>query len=85
MDPKDEVIQCPTLRAELEPRDSPFMWNNYHGGGFTSDQDRVLLQSVYFANRSSAGVHSQDRLELLSHMREVSFRADKQEPDTADM
>jgi hypothetical protein len=73
--PDDEVITCPTLRDELEPRESPFLRNNYHGGGFTSDADRVLLQSVYFADRHSAGINSQDKLELLAQQfRQASFQ-----------
>ncbi|KAL4540856.1 hypothetical protein Ndes2526B_g05416 [Nannochloris sp. 'desiccata'] len=61
-----EVLLCPTLRDVLEARPSPFMLNNYHGGGFVSDEDRVDLQAVHFASRRSAGVGSQNRLDALA-------------------
>lgn len=60
-----DVLPCPTLRDVLEPRPSPFVLNNYHGGGFVSDEDRVELQAVHFASRSSAGIGSQNRLDVL--------------------
>lgn len=59
------VLRCPTLRDVLEPRPSPFVVNNYHGGGFVSDEDRVDLQAVHFASRQSAGMGSHDRLHQL--------------------
>ena len=62
----EDVLPCPTLRDVLEPRPSPFLINNYHGGGFVSDEDRVDLQAVHFASSRSAGVGSQGRLDLLN-------------------
>ena len=82
----DEVIVCPTLRDQLEPRDSPFLKGNYHGGGFTSDSDRVLLQSVYFKDNTSAGHVSQDRLEELSRrLKSVSMDAENLDEATSDL
>ncbi|KAK2076299.1 hypothetical protein QBZ16_000823 [Prototheca wickerhamii] len=82
----DEVIVCPTLRDQLEPRDSPFLKGNYHGGGFTSDSDRVLLQSVYFKDNTSAGHVSQDRLEELSRrLKSVSMAAENLDEATSDL
>lgn len=60
------VLPCPTLRDHLEPRPSPFMLSNYHGGGFVSDDDRVDLQAVHFASRASAGVRSHTELDKLA-------------------
>lgn len=60
------VLPCPTLRDMLEPRPSPFMHSNYHGGGFVSDADRVDLQAVHFASRASAGVGSHTELDKLA-------------------
>lgn len=60
-----EVLTCPTLRGSLEPRPSPFLVDNYHGGGFVSDEDRVDLQAVHFASRKSAGSRSQGKLDEL--------------------
>uniref|UniRef100_A0A1D2A0K5 Phosphofructokinase domain-containing protein n=2 Tax=Auxenochlorella protothecoides TaxID=3075 RepID=A0A1D2A0K5_AUXPR len=82
----DEVITCPTLRSKLQARESPFLRGNYHGGGFTSDNDRVLLQSVYFADRHSAGNRSQDRLEALSvQMKKASFKNAAIDDATSDL
>jgi 6-phosphofructokinase 1 len=71
MDGNSDVLLCPTLRDVLEPRPSPFMLNNYHGGGFVSDEDRVDLQAVHFASRRSAGVGSQTRLDALGSGKDV--------------
>ena len=60
-----DVLKCPSLRDVLEPRPSPFVSHNYHGGGFVSDEDRVDLQAVHFASQKSAGVGSQGRLDML--------------------
>jgi 6-phosphofructokinase 1 len=73
-----DVLSCNTLRHVLEPRQSPFMLNNYHGGGFVSDEDRVDLQAVHFASRRSAGVGSHDRLDELGgylHLPPCALRA----------
>ncbi|GAB4820285.1 hypothetical protein N2152v2_007331 [Parachlorella kessleri] len=43
------VLNCPTLRKQLEPRPSPFLAHNYFGGGFVSDKDRVCLESLVHA------------------------------------
>ena len=67
-----DVLPCPTLRDVLEPRPSPFMINNYHGGGFVSDADRVDLQAVHFASRRSAGIGSHNRLDVL-HNKEAGY------------
>ncbi|KAI3436493.1 hypothetical protein D9Q98_005910 [Chlorella vulgaris] len=56
------IIHCPTLRDELTARPSPFIKNNYFGGGFVSDQDRVCLQSIKFATERSAGSRSHNNL-----------------------
>lgn len=60
-----DVLPCPTLRDILQPRPSPFLDNNYHGGGFVSDEDRVDLQAIHFASHRSAGWRSHDRLDAL--------------------
>lgn len=60
--PDDDVFFCPTLRDLSEERPSPFLANNYHGGGFVSDDDRVDIQSVHFASSASAGMRSQGKL-----------------------
>ena len=61
-----DVFFCPTLRDSLEERPSPFLENNYHGGGFVSDDDRVDMQSVHFASKKSAGRRSQGKLTELA-------------------
>ena len=61
----EDVLACPDLRDVLEPRLSPFVLDNYHGGGFVSDEDRVDLQAVHFASRRSAGSGSQGKLDEL--------------------
>ena len=43
-------------------RGSPFLANNYHGGGFVCDDDRVDIQSVHFATSQSSGARSQGKL-----------------------
>lgn len=37
-------------------RPSPFVAHNNYGGGFVSDEDRVMLQSLIYASPASAGV-----------------------------
>jgi len=58
-----DVLVCPTLRDVLEPHPSPFILENYHGGGFVSDEDRVELQAVRFASSRSAGSRSQGKFD----------------------
>lgn len=41
------MIEIPTLRDHLTPQPSPFEATNYHGGGFVSDDDWVLIHSVF--------------------------------------
>lgn len=36
-------------------RPSPFVVHNNYGGGFVSDDDRVMLQSLIYASSASAG------------------------------
>lgn len=36
-------------------RPSPFVVHNNYGGGFVSDEDRVMLQSLIYASPASAG------------------------------
>lgn len=55
----DDVVECPTIRAQLRPRPSPFVMTNYYGGGFASDDDRVALSSIKFASPSSANASCQ--------------------------
>jgi 6-phosphofructokinase 1 len=69
------VLPCPTLRDQLEPRPSPFMMSNYHGGGFVSDDDRVDLQAVHFASRASAGVRPHDDAGSYLHLPPCALRA----------
>ena len=58
-DDSDSVVECPTIRAALRPRPSPFVMTNYYGGGFASDDDRVALSSIRFASPSSANASCQ--------------------------
>lgn len=53
------VLHCPHLRSVLEARPSPFVEDNYHGGGFVSDDDRVDLQSIHFAKRRERAYQAQ--------------------------
>ncbi|KAL4440737.1 hypothetical protein ABPG77_000446 [Micractinium sp. CCAP 211/92] len=62
----DSIIHCPTLRDELQARESPFISHNYFGGGFVSDEDRVCLQSIKFAGERSAGHRSHTNLAALA-------------------
>ena len=55
----DSVVECPTIRAALQPRPSPFVLTNYYGGGFASDDDRVALSSIRYASPSSANASCQ--------------------------
>jgi len=55
----DSVVECPTIRASLQPRPSPFVLTNYYGGGFASDDDRVALSSIRYASPSSANASCQ--------------------------
>lgn len=57
-----EVLPCPSLQNELRPRPSPFLEDNYHGGGFVSPDDRVDIQAVHFSSNITAGVRSQGEL-----------------------
>lgn len=50
-----DVLDVPNLRQTLKPRPSPFVVHNNYGGGFTSDEDRVALQALHFANSKSSG------------------------------
>ncbi|KAK9833229.1 hypothetical protein WJX74_010935 [Apatococcus lobatus] len=54
-DDGEEVLQCPSIRDRLTPRDSPFRKHRNFGGGFVSDDDKVALSSMKFASHSSAG------------------------------
>lgn len=54
------VLHCPHLRSVLEARPSPFVEDNYHGGGFVSDEDRVDLQAIHFAKRKEHTHQSQE-------------------------
>ncbi|KAK9805515.1 hypothetical protein WJX72_002635 [[Myrmecia] bisecta] len=54
-DDNEAVLTCPTLRAALTARPSPFLPNQNYGGGFVSDDDRVAIQSLRFASPESAG------------------------------
>ena len=58
-DDSDSVVECPTIRAALQPRPSPFVMTNYYGGGFASDDDRVALSSIRYASPSSANASCQ--------------------------
>lgn len=58
-DESDSVVECPTIRAALRPRPSPFVMTNYYGGGFASDDDRVALSSIRYASPSSANASCQ--------------------------
>ena len=58
-DDSDSVVECPTVRAALQPRPSPFVMTNYYGGGFASDDDRVALSSIRYASPSSANASCQ--------------------------
>lgn len=58
-DDADSVVECPTIRAALRPRPSPFVMTNYYGGGFASDDDRVALSSIRYASPSSANASCQ--------------------------
>lgn len=60
-----DFLTCPHLKDVLEARPSPFIIDNYHGGGFVSDADRVDLQAVHFASRASAGQGSQGKFDEL--------------------
>lgn len=46
------------MRDQLTARDSPFVEHNYHGGGFISDEDRVLLQTISFASERGEGARN---------------------------
>lgn len=65
-DDDSEVLPCPTLHDVLTPISSPFVKNNYHGGGFVSPDDRVHIQAVHFSSRLTAGVRSQGKDTALS-------------------
>lgn len=58
-DGDDDVVECPTIRAALQPRPSPFVMTNYYGGGFASDDDRIALSSIRYASPSSANASCQ--------------------------
>ena len=58
-DESDGVVECPTIRAQLQPRPSPFVLTNYYGGGFASDDDRVALSSIRYASPTSANASCQ--------------------------
>ena len=58
-DDSDSVVECPTIRAALQPRPSPCVMTNYYGGGFASDDDRVALSSIRYASPSSANASCQ--------------------------
>lgn len=76
----ETLLQCPNRATKemLEERSSPFLANNYHGGGFVCDQDRVDIQSIHFANRLSQGARSQSKLNELSvALGGVSLEMDK--------
>lgn len=46
------ALPVANIREKLEARPSPFIKNNYFGGGFVHDDDRVALQSMLFASGS---------------------------------
>jgi 6-phosphofructokinase 1 len=51
----EDILEVPTLRHLLEPRDSPFAYNNNSGGGFVGDRDKIRLHTVEFESASSSG------------------------------
>ncbi|KAG2435483.1 hypothetical protein HYH02_011778 [Chlamydomonas schloesseri] len=51
----DDVLELKNLRNYLVPRDSPFIADNNHGGGFVGDRDRIRLHTVEFESTESAG------------------------------
>jgi 6-phosphofructokinase 1 len=69
------VLHCRSLRDQLHPRPSPFIADNYRGGGFVSDDDRINLQAVHFASAMSAGARSQGRLDELAQQTGCSVSA----------
>ncbi|KAI8112957.1 hypothetical protein M9434_004276 [Picochlorum sp. BPE23] len=76
---KEHVLGCPNraTRDGLEGRPSPFLSNNYHGGGFVSDDDRVDIQSLHFGSSHSAGMRSQGKLsELVAALGYVEGQTD---------
>eukprot|EP00887_Chlorella_sp_A99_P002777 scaffold6.g2777.t1 len=62
-------LHCPNIRERLEARragvreresslgPSPFLKDNYFGGGFVSDEDRVALQTLLFAHGGTVQAH----------------------------
>ncbi|KAL6770454.1 PFK5A [Auxenochlorella protothecoides x Auxenochlorella symbiontica] len=47
-----DVLECNTLRPHLRSRHSPFNESSHFSGRFVSDEDRVMLNAIYFSSSS---------------------------------